>query len=114
VRVVDKVRHRRQHEGETPASCVTGGGEHGGESRASCGAGGKHAAASASWRRARGEGVGGASLIEANGDGDKSVWQDGNGGRLRAASTTSATTGFKRELNNNKIWEVIVGTNLVR
>jgi hypothetical protein len=67
VRVVDKVRHRRQHEGETPVSCVTGG-EHGGKPPARCGTGGEHAAASASWWRARGEGVGGASLVEASGD----------------------------------------------
>jgi hypothetical protein len=53
--------HRRQHEGESPASCGTGGeyegespascitgGEHGGELPASCGAGGKHAATSVS------------------------------------------------------------------
>ena len=64
-------------------------------------------------RHARGEGVGGASLVEANGDGDKSVWQDGNGGRLGAALTTLATKGFKGEISNNKIWEVIIGTNLV-
>ena len=67
-----------------------------------------------SWRRARGEGVGDLSLDEAKGDGDKSVWQDGNGGHLRAALTTSTTTCFKGEISNNKIWEVIVGTNLVR
>jgi hypothetical protein len=33
-----------------------------------CGTGGEHAAASASWWRARGEGVGGASLVEASDD----------------------------------------------
>jgi len=71
VRVVDKVRHRRQrgggspascvtgddHEGESPASCVTGG-KHGGGPPASRGTGGELAAASVSWRRARGEGSG--------------------------------------------------------
>ncbi|XBI14010.1 hypothetical protein VPH35_140660 [Triticum aestivum] len=75
VRVFDKVRHRRQHGGESPASCVTGdehggkspascvtGGEHGGESPASCGTGGKHAAASMPRRCARGEGAGGMAL----------------------------------------------------
>lgn len=41
MRVVDKVRHRRQHGGESPASCDTGG-EHGGESPVSCDTGGKH------------------------------------------------------------------------
>jgi hypothetical protein len=40
--------------------------------------------------------------------------QDGIGGHLRGAPTTSTTMSFKREINNNKIWEVIVGTNLVR
>ena len=55
VRVVDKVRHRRQHGGESPASCGTGG---------------EHAAASVSRWHARGEGVGGAPLIEASGDDD--------------------------------------------
>ena len=44
MRVVDKVRHRRQHGGESPASCGTGG-EHGVESPASCGTGGEHAIA---------------------------------------------------------------------
>lgn len=39
--------------------------------------------------------------------------QDGIGGHLRGAPTTSTTTGFKGEISNSKIWEVIVGTNLV-
>lgn len=47
--------HRRQHGGESPASCVTGS-EHGGESLTSCGTGGKHAAARVPQRRARCEG----------------------------------------------------------
>ena len=38
---------------------------------------------------------------------------DGIGGRLRVATTTSTTMGFKRGISNNKIWEVIVATNLV-
>ncbi|XBJ16228.1 hypothetical protein VPH35_007907 [Triticum aestivum] len=67
VRVFDKVRHRRQHGGESPASCVTGG-EDGGESPESCGTGGKHAAVSVPRRCARGEGTGGVALIEANDD----------------------------------------------
>jgi hypothetical protein len=39
--------------------------------------------------------------------------QDGIGGHLGGAPTTSTTTGFKGEISNSKIWEVIVGTNLV-
>jgi hypothetical protein len=39
--------------------------------------------------------------------------QDGIGGHLRGAPTTSMTTCFKGEISNSKIWEVIVGTNLV-
>lgn len=38
MRVIDKVRHHRQHGAESPASCGTSG-EHGGESSASCGTG---------------------------------------------------------------------------
>jgi hypothetical protein len=53
VRVVNKMRHRREHEGESPASCGTGGG---------------YEVASVSRRHARGEGVGGAPLVEARGD----------------------------------------------
>ena len=68
VRVIEKVRPRRQHGGGSPASCGTGG-EHGGESSASCGTGGEHEAASVPQRYAHGEGVGGASPVEANGDG---------------------------------------------
>jgi hypothetical protein len=96
VRVFDKVRHQRQHEGESPARCGIGG-EQAGESPASCDTGGEQAATSVSRRRARSEGVGGASLIEANGDGDKSVWQDGNGGRLCVAPTTSTTMASREK-----------------
>jgi hypothetical protein len=39
--------------------------------------------------------------------------QDGIGGHLRGAPTTLTTRGFKIEISNSKIWEVIVGTNLV-
>ena len=74
VRVIDKVHHRWQHGGGSPASCGTGDEhvrvvekvrhrrQHGGESPARCGTGGEHAAASVSWRHTCGEGVGGASL----------------------------------------------------
>ena len=53
--VVDKVRHRRQHGGESPASCGTGE---------------EHDTMSVSWQLIRGEGMGGVPLIEANGDGN--------------------------------------------
>ena len=75
------VRHRRQHGGESPASCITGnehggespascgtGGKYGGESPTNCGTGGKHAAASVPRQHAHGEGARGATLIEASGD----------------------------------------------
>jgi hypothetical protein len=39
--------------------------------------------------------------------------QDGIGGHLRGAPTTSTIMSLKREISNNKIREVIVGTNLV-
>jgi hypothetical protein len=67
VRIVDMVCHRRQHGGESPARCGTGG-EQEGESPARGGTGGKHEAASVSRWHARGEGVGGASLGEGSGD----------------------------------------------
>uniref|UniRef100_A0A8I6Y9T1 Uncharacterized protein n=1 Tax=Hordeum vulgare subsp. vulgare TaxID=112509 RepID=A0A8I6Y9T1_HORVV len=66
VRVVDKVRHRRQHEGESPASGVTGD-EHEGKSPASCGTGDKRATTSVPRRGACVEGIEGVALIEANG-----------------------------------------------
>ncbi|XBI16628.1 hypothetical protein VPH35_058857 [Triticum aestivum] len=68
-RVTGELRHRRQHGGESLASCVTGD-EHEDESPASCGTGGKHAAVSVPRRRARGESVEGVDLIEASGDDD--------------------------------------------
>jgi hypothetical protein len=75
--------------------------------------GGEHAASSASRWRAHGEGVGGASLFEASGDG-------GNRRDRMALTAVYAlhqrhqrTWASREEISNNKIWEVIVGTNLV-
>jgi hypothetical protein len=92
-----------EHGGESPASCVIGGehggelpatcgsgGNHEGESPASCVTGGEHVTTSVSWRRARGEGVGGASLIEASGDDDKSVRRGSIGGSLCVEVLTTA------------------------
>ena len=61
--------HRRQHGGESPASCVIGD-KPGGESSTSCGTGEEHDTTSVSWQLIRGEGMGGVPLIEANGDGN--------------------------------------------
>jgi hypothetical protein len=70
------MNHRRQHEGKSLASCGTGD-EHEGESSASYVTGGEHAAASVSRQHARGEGIGDASFVDANGGDRKLVWQDG-------------------------------------
>jgi hypothetical protein len=112
VRVVDNVRHRWQHGGKSPARCGTSG-EQEGESSASCVTKGKHESTSVSRRRACGEGLGGVSLGEASGDGSNRRDKDGIGGHLRVASMAPSIMGFERGINNNKIREVIVGTNLV-
>jgi hypothetical protein len=84
-----------------------------GEPPARCGTGGEHAATSASPWRARGEGIGGASLFEASGD----------GGNRRDKMAMAAIYALHRphqrpwasreKISNNKIREAIVGTNLV-
>jgi hypothetical protein len=52
-------------------------------------------------------------LVEASGDNGNRRGKDGIGGHLRVAPVTSTTMGFKRKISNNKIKEMIVGTNLV-
>ena len=50
---------------------------------------------------------------EASGGSDNRRDKDGNGGRLCVTPTTSTAMGFKKGIRDNKIGEMIVGTNLV-